>query len=353
MEYDFRGRRLTERGEAGLFKKYLYDNLGQTIQVEQKNADDAGNPVGLKTMDYDDRGRLFRANTYAVNISNGEPGNALEENTYYDAAGRTIKVIDAGNGHSFTSMVYDNLGRIRLKELGYPGGSGDVIVSREETFFDEAGNRTYIESSRRNTDATPANTFRTGYTAFWYDGLNREIARARYGVSSPFTRSGLIPTRSGVILVTSRAYDSDGRVFKTIDPRGLVEKKVFDQAGRLTQQIDNYDPNATAPGDSVNCTIDLTYNADSLVETATARQADQAKDEQLTYAYGTTLTESDVALNNLLRSIDFPDGRNIEYEYNRQGQRKTATDQAGTTRGYLYDGLGRKVQDMIQTFGSA
>lgn len=206
---------------------------------------------------------------------------------------------------------------------------------------------------QRDTDDV---TFRTTYAAFWYDGINRQIASADYGTNggSALTRPSVTPARSDDVLVTTNEYsDSSGDPIANTDPMGIVYHRVYDDAGRVVTQIDNYVSPGT-PGDDENRTTEITYTPDGLRATLTAKMSDSADDQVTTYTYGSTLTESYIASNLLLASVEYPDGSSdtVTYAYNRQGQVIEKTDQNGTIHAMDYDGLGRLIHDRITTLGS-
>ena len=73
--------------------------------------------------------------------------------------------------------------------------------------------------------------------------------------------------------------------------------------------------------------------------------------------YGTTVTDSNIASNLLLREIKYPDSSGgtdvVTLSYNRQGQVTVRKDQFGTTHVYTYDKLGRLQHDCVTPFGTA
>ena len=75
-----------------------------------------------------------------------------------------------------------------------------------------------------------------------------------------------------------------------------------------------------------------------------------------TYSYGTTLTDSDIARNDLLVEEKYPDSTGtsdvVAYEYNRQGQVTQKTDQNATIRAFDFDKLGRLSTDIVDTISS-
>ena len=80
-------------------------------------------------------------------------------------------------------------------------------------------------------------------------------------------------------------------------------------------------------------------------------------DQTTTYTYGTTLSDSDIASNSLLRYVNYPDSVSgsdrVSLTYNRLGQVVTRTDQRGTIRTFNYDKLGRPTDDCVTTVGTA
>ena len=85
------------------------------------------------------------------------------------------------------------------------------------------------------------------------------------------------------------------------------------------------------------------------------------------YVYGTTLTDSDIARNDLLRAVIYPDSDDVasplgngpdavydrvEHRYNRQGQLKETKDQNGSIHAFEFDKLGRQTHDRITTVGT-
>ncbi|HQU46211.1 MAG TPA: RHS repeat-associated core domain-containing protein, partial [Pirellulales bacterium] len=71
-----------------------------------------------------------------------------------------------------------------------------------------------------------------------------------------------------------------------------------------------------------------------------------------TYNYGSTLAASDIARNDLVVSVVYPDssGDKLSYLYNRQGQVKQLTDQRGVVHAYDFDLLGRLIHDRVISF---
>jgi YD repeat-containing protein len=98
------------------------------------------------------------------------------------------------------------------------------------------------------------------------------------------------------------------------------------------------------------------YNADGKVATMTAKNS--ATGDQVTqYVYGTTLGNSDVASNELLRMQVYPKDTasspdRLVLAYNRLGQLKSKLDQMGSVHTIEYDLLGRQLHDRVTTLGA-
>ncbi len=220
---------------------------------------------------------------------------------------------------------------------------------------------------------------RISSSATWYDGIYRPFASANYGAIASFSRPATPPASSDTVLVSTTAYDDAGRAWPSTDPRGIENRTTFDAAGRTPQTIE---ANSTTIADDTNRTANYTYTLSNQVTSMTAINA-RTGDQTTTYSYGTTLADSGVARNDLLRQTAYPDtsgmgwatltpdqyaaltpdqyaalGADIATDvttaaYNRLGQRTTFTDQRGTVHSYDYDKLGRLTADRVLTVGSS
>ena len=208
---------------------------------------------------------------------------------------------------------------------------------------------------------------RVTYVANWHDGLGRVVASADYGTNggTALTRPATVPASSDTVLVSTTSFDAAGEVATTTDPAGMVTKYEFDDAGRQTKLIENYQSSSSSSSssagtgcpnsDDVNRTTVTTYTPDGDVATLVAWNATTGN-QTTTYTYGTTLADSDIATSNLLRQVAYPDstggGDVVQIAYNRQGERKSVTDQNGTVHQYDFDLLGRLIHDRTTALGS-
>ena len=394
FEYDWRGRQLhvlPPADDAGrvVYTKTTYDNLDRATKQERylEISGSADRLLARSEIFHDDRSRVYQTRQYAVDVSDGTVGNALVSNTWYDAAGNTIKQQSAGS-QAFTKTVYDSLGRAVKQYLGHDTDetayadassvSDDTIVEQVETAYDDAGNVLQITTRQRFHNATGTGELtspsgsqpkaRVTYQAMYHDQVGRQIAVANYGTygGTTFDRASVVPNRTDTILVTSTDYNDAGQAYKTVDPAGREDCQLFDDAGRVVKTIQNYvDGTVSAAASDEDVTVEMTYNADGNLETLTAKNPTTG-DQTTTYVYGTTLTNSEIATSTLKRAEIYPDSDDtvalgdgtdgiydrIEFKYDRQQRITEVKDQQQTVHAFDFDALGRQTQDRVTALGS-
>jgi hypothetical protein len=382
--YDFRGRRTSVDGEIDLYQETVYDNLDRAVEQRSRNTSSGGNMVAKSEALYDDRGRVYRTKRYAVDPATGTAGNALQDDSWFDAAGNLVKSKPSG-GSAFTKTKLDGLGRATKSWLAFGSDSsyadaisisGNTVVEQTETAFDLAGNAVLTTHRRRFHNATGTGELTTPSgsqpkarvmcSASYPDALGREQARVDVGTNgnSAYTRPTTIPAAADDTLVSLTAYNGDGEAWKTTDPAGKEDRESFDDAGRRTQRIENWKSSPSTADENV--TTEWTYTSGGHVKTFTA--VNSATGNQVTkYVYGTTLSDSSVARSDLLRAEIYPDSDDVdsplgngtdgiydrvEFKYNRQVERIEKKDQNETVHAYDYDKLGRLIHDRATSLGS-
>jgi hypothetical protein len=99
------------------------------------------------------------------------------------------------------------------------------------------------------------------------------------------------------------------------DPKDSKLQTTFDAAGRKTQTVEDYGGLAR--------TTQFTYTLDNQIATLKALSSSTG-DQTTTYTYGTTLSDSAVASNALLRYVEYADSVSysdrVAMTYNRLGQ---------------------------------
>jgi RHS repeat-associated protein len=370
--YDWRDRRTSMTDALSGYAVYTYDNLDRQTEV-QRYASSGGNLISQNATNYDDRSRAYQQIVYAVDPSTGTVGNALTGNSWYDLSGNLLQQIRPGDGQVFTKSAYNGVGWINATYTGYNTSgtsysqagtvANDVILEQTQNTFDEVGNVVSQASFQRLNDAPSTGSgsagalsygtqpkARVSYTASWFDGIDRNIATANYGAIASFTRPSTPPSSSSTVLVRTTSYNEAGQPSQTTDPMGYVTQTSFDNANRKTQLIEDYGTGL------LNRTTSWTYTLDNLIATMTAVNATTGN-QTTTWTFGTNLTTSGVARNDLLTSVTYPDSVGgsdaVSYTYNTQGQQTTITDQRGTVRTLDYDGLGRRTDDCVTTVGSS
>jgi RHS repeat-associated protein len=366
--YDWRDRLTTTIATDGTYVFHAVkalDNLNRTLVARQERT---GSPnevlIGKSETFYDDRGRAYQTKQYAVSDT-GVAGNALIDNTWYDAAGNTLESLPAGS-RAFTKNVYDAIGRQTASYVGYYSGSGgdapqsvtnDIILEESRQQYDAASNVTLSTAKQRWHDATGNGALngpsgsqpksRDSYTASWYDGIGRLTGTANYGTNNnagPPTRPSSVPSSTDTLLVSMTAFNPAGQVLEQIDPASRVTRSGYDAVGRVTSVVQNY-------GGSTTEEVQILYTADGQVASLTAVNS-ATGNQTTTYTYGVDLTNSAVATKDLLRMTTYPDNGQVTYEYDRQSQRTKMTDQNGSIHEYAYDKLGRQTDDRVTALAS-
>ena len=137
----------------------------------------------------------------------------------------------------------------------------------------------------------------------------------------------------------------------------------------LTSEVTGYGPvsrpchdpcaNPTA-GTDVNVTTLTSYTPDGNIATLTAKNP-VTGDQTTRFLYGTTLGsggagESAIARSDLLVAILYPDAADsadsIRFTYNRQSQVNWMRDQNGNVHEYDFDGLARRLADIVSLLGA-
>ncbi|HEV2968550.1 MAG TPA: RHS repeat domain-containing protein, partial [Pirellulales bacterium] len=400
--YDFRDR-LTQTTQVlvstgtvvSVITVNTYDNLDRVTLVQQYNTSIAtANLIRQSGTAYDNLGRVYQTARTSVTVPGGAIGNNLTDNTWYDPAGNIAKSLSAGASQTYTKTQYDSVGRQSGSFTGYsPGsndspwtvGANDKIFGQSVPTYDAASHVLLMAAFQRNQgDSTTTGALvnanaRMSYAASWYDGIGRQIASADYGTngdgSTPILPTSP-PASGSSVLVSLTQYNERGEAYLATDPAGKATRTDADDAGRVIRTTENYVPlppcqtcGSTSPcdcgpspadscpqaGNDQNVIVEMTYNADNLVLTITARNP-VTGDQKTCYQYGTTLPTSSIARNDLRTVEIYPDATDstdhVSYTYNRQGQPITKTDQSGTVHAYSYDRFGRITSDAVTQFGT-
>ncbi|MCB1129858.1 MAG: RHS repeat-associated core domain-containing protein [Verrucomicrobiae bacterium] len=381
--YDWRNRRITTSGGEEFFGSTEYDNQDRVILAERRVGSASGTLLTKAETSYDPQGRMWRRRNFGV-LGGTPTGTHLESGAWYDGAGHEIKSLEPGS-RAVTKTVYDSLGRVTASFLCFPEDGeddgdtnevgSDIVIEQNETAYDNGSNVIATTRLLRFHDATgtgPLNgphgsqpKSRDYHSFTWSDAIGRTLATADYGTNggSTPTRPATVPASTANILVSTVIYDEAGRVAASFNPLGIETRTSYDDLGRVTKVVENYQDGV--PDGGGDRTVQNTYTADGLLETLTLQNP--VTGAQVTrWVYGTTLADCKVASSMLLRAKIFPDSDDaanppgdgsdatydrIEYTYNRLGQITGSTDQNGTEHAYGYDGRGRQTTDRVITLG--
>ncbi|MFO0826742.1 MAG: RHS repeat-associated core domain-containing protein [Phycisphaerales bacterium] len=408
--HDAEGRVTLTVPPAAPYSVRKYDHMGRTVAeglysstsglsaTTDPTATTSANRIALSETEYDERGRAWKTTRWEINQSSGAKGSSLLATRWFDAAGREIK----SDGEQLTKTAYDRLGRQTRRftlakddDSGYSDAddvTGDTVLEEDQTVYDPVDGNVLMTVSiqRRHDDYGSGETTgaldtgadgsettvtasdlkgRASITAMWYDGLDRMTATAAYGTNqgSTFTLPSGAPSRppSGGELLTSTAYDDDGSVLETTDPRGKKRRTLHDALGRTTATISNYvDGTPSSPTGDDDVYVRQSY-ANGLrtkywVDVDGDGVEDSGVDQVTTYSYGvskgTSAGDSKIAAGNLLQKVTYPDSTGgsdvVTYAYDTSRAQIWRKDQAGTVVETSYDSGGRREHERVTTFGS-
>jgi YD repeat-containing protein len=147
--------------------------------------------------------------------------------------------------------------------------------------------------------------------------------------------------------VTKTEYDAAGRTYKAYDPKGIVTKYEYDDAGQMTTM--------TEDDGGIGRITEFTYNGDGQVLTRAAKAPASGEDDQTTtYYYNTSdntygTQSAELATTRLLAKVRYPDhddpqgtSGEVKGKYDLMGRLVEHTDQRGTKVTPAYDEAGRR-----------
>ncbi len=377
LQYDVKGHLKVIAPDGQQQVVVDYDHLGRPIAAgtykESASVTSAtsaaGTPTGrlsLSKMYYDDSGRIYRTETYGVNPSTGTLDNdPLITNLYYDRRGQVV-MADPPNGGAMIlkydadmmpietwscATVEPNNADVYTVGGVFDYANADIaVVEKGLITMDASGRPKIIESQELDYDdanGIDTTNYVSSYSHLHYDAASRLYLTAFYGSGTSdwtYTASGPAYSAPGSssasVLMAKLEFDKAGRVYKMTNPRGIVQRLVFDDRFRVTKSFE-------ADGTADERETQYKYDGLSLVTEITAINKEDdgtAKNSQVTkYDYGDAISSSRVI------EIAYPkptDGSGdlssaddtVEYTYHRSGLPLTVVDQNGTTITLTYDG---------------
>ena len=297
--YDANRRLATITGPAGRMLAFTYNAQGRIDEI----TDPAGNTVSF----------LYSPGGDLVQVTDQ---NGAVTAFSYDEEHRIISVTDP-NGNTRANNSYDSSGRVTSQVEA----EGNLLSFSYDEVNDSASDTKIVTTMTRQMD--PGDPAKDQVTNFYYDFLYRLKRKTdSYGKDTLYT------------------YDSRGNRDSVTDRRGVVNKKVFDQYGNVT---DSYKAFGT-PEEQHTQTV---YNS-------------RNKPLTVTDARGNTTSYSYDAPGTYLLEIDYPQvtdysGGTASYSefftYNGDGTLATHTDRNGDVTIYTYDPNG--YPDVVTEIGRA
>jgi len=290
---------------------YTYDGDGNRQTMVSANGNASASPASYTTSyGYDHLGRQTVMTLPAITLYNNTTTQPVQT-TGYDADGHMARETD-GKGDT-TLSSYDPLGRLIAETNPVSGTMFSVYNATElASQQDPQGNVTaynYDAAGRTIGQADPL----TGTVQYGYDAVGNTVAMTQgdssggvaqvetmgYDAQDRVTTDTVTAPATGTV-TTLTAYDQDGNVAQTVQPRGDVTYNVYDAADRLTAvEID------AAPISKAGAVAHARYEA---------------------YSYD--------AAGNVVQSTD-ADNRTTTTQYDGDtrpvGSVDTATDASGTT----------------------
>ena len=327
--YDALGRTVAVTDALGDASLQSYNDLGASVtttdaagRASQAGYDATGErwsaaPDGRLTVTrVDGLGRVVATiRDYHTGAAAGAPADQdLTTQTLYDAAGRTIQMVDeAGRVTAYTYDLLDHVTSVtKNAQAACAAGAMDCnVVTRYA--YDRAGHRVATTNPRGNT------------TRYTYDAADDQTA-----ATDALTRT------------TSWDYDLGGRVVAQHDPRGPTDDLTFGYDG-LDRLTGTSSPGLSAPiarqYDALGRRISLSDGAGttSFAYDALGRTTAITAPNTGAIGYG---YNADGARTGLT----YPDGTALGYSYYPDGQLKAVTQGASTLASYSYDGNGRLQQ---------
>ena len=402
FDHDLRGRVLLQTNPTAPHVFNKYDNMGRLVASGRFSStasivvgtDDptteTTNRLALSQAFFDEMGRVWKRQRHKIDDADGSDDDNLQTLTWYDAAGRAIKI----DGSQLTKTSFDRLGRQTHRftlasdnDTAYSHAddvSGDIVLAETQTVYESTNSSDVLMTSvisRHHDDYNIGETTgaldtnadsddlkytatniegRIQITAIWYDRFGRVTDTVNYGTygGSDFDRDGLsVPARSDTALLTQYRYNTDGSLKETIDPKNLTTRLEYDDAGRQTKVINNY-VDGTPSGDT-DQTIKYEFT-DGLRSKMTADLPSGATDQDTIYTYGTTkgvaAGDSKIGTGHLLQKVQYPDSTGgtdvVTFAYNAQSQQTWIKDQEGNIVETDFDDSRRATHRRITTLAT-
>ncbi|MDQ0416810.1 RHS repeat-associated protein [Croceifilum oryzae] len=342
--------KLSPTGAKFVYKYDEYDRLVEEIEPKDHPSD----PERKTTYFYDELGNLIKEVEPKGNLTD-DPNDYTTTHTYNEL--NQLIAVTNSQGHKIT-YEYDKIGN--QTKVTQPKGNqtadnpNDYVVT---TMYD-LNNRPI-----KVTDAD-GKSIETVYDA---DGKTVQTKDKEGNVHKvSYNIRGLVaeeqsPQKAGVTRTTRYTYDKMGNVIQVDPPRGtatpyaddFVQKKTYDDLGRVKEVIFPRDPNSSNPRFKEEQRIMYKYDSvGNVIEVSTPPSEGQTERNISTFTYFD---------NGLLKTVTDVWGVTTKYDYNQIGNQveRIVTSSDGKverkmTWDYFPDGkLKRNVDEGLQNKGSS
>ncbi len=363
LEYDAAGRSLQVRGIDGRVVEQLYDAVGRVLSETLKG--DAPSNDRIRLYEYNSAGQVTRI---------VEPDGAWTR-MHYDTANRLVAVEDAtGNRINY---VLDAAGNQVREEVRDSSGALKSFLDRTFdisgrmiTIAGAAGHATqlrYDANSRLLTSEDPLGTVSSSS----YDGSGRPIRK--------------VDDVGGINAETRYEYAANGQIERVFDAKGLQTTYLYDGFGQLETQV-SPDTGTTRftydrRGDTLTRTdargVMASHAYDAIGRRVSVRYADPAADVQYVYDQPSALCQAGEragagrlasvidgsgrtdycynAMGDLVRRVQQAEGQALvlRYVYVPSGRLRSMTYPDGSVVDYEYDALGQASSLAVTPVGGA
>jgi RHS repeat-associated protein len=304
------------------YQRFEYNKVGQKIAAI------IGTTAGERTTAYqpDELGRVIK--TKVAYTDNGQAKQAITE-TYYDADGNKVKVVDANN---------TPLPEAERKASSYTYTATDLLATETDPAgnttsytYDKAGNRLSMTDPRGNSGK-----YSGDFTIVYdYDDLNRLVA-------------GHLPKSDGQTEkpLVKLVYDPRGNLLQRVEPDGMVTSYTYAPRNRVATE--------TRSGANKSYVIEHHYDAvGNETQTKDTRGYVTIKDyDELNRLVKVTYPEQEgkvveqYGYDEFNNRTSFVNGRFVKtnYNYDRYNRLREVTDALGGKTSYHYDTWGNLVQ---------
>jgi len=345
--YDAANRLTSEADPLSHTTSYSYDSASNLTSRTDANGDTTtytyDDTNQLTAIDYPGSNDVTYSNDNVGNVTGMSNANASVSYSY-DAADRVTNVsVTAGALNKSVSYTYDNVGnRATMIDLD----SGVTTYT-----YDNADRLTSLVNPASQTtsyiyddaDRLTRKDYQNGtYALYTYDDANQLLSVTNKNSSgttlSSYTyqhdnagnRTRMTEASGDQ---TDYTYDDLYRLTGVTYPDTTTATYTYDNVGNRTQLVDS--------GGTTNYTYD---NADRLLSAGTTTYVWDNNGNQTSKVEGGNTMSYTYDYENRLTGITFPDSTTNSFTYYPDGRRLSATNKAGTTTYYFYDGFNALVE---------